>query len=119
MNTVLSALAAAVAGALGAMGMGGGGILMIYLTLAAGIPHAKAQGINLLFFIPAAIIAVIIYCRKKLIDKKIAMAYGLPGTLGACAGCYVSGMIDNNTLSKVFAVFIIFVGIKELFSKAK
>ncbi|MCR5636889.1 MAG: sulfite exporter TauE/SafE family protein [Clostridiales bacterium] len=119
MNTVFSALAAAASGALGAMGMGGGGILMIYLTLAAGIPHATAQGINLLFFIPTAIVAVIIYSRKKLIDYKIALIYGLAGTLGACGGCYVSGMLDNNILSKIFAVFIIFIGVKELFSKAK
>ena len=119
MNLVFSALAAAAAGALGAMGMGGGGILMIYLTLAAGIPHMRAQGINLLFFIPTAVISVIIYWHKKMINYKIALVYGVAGVAGACAGCFVSGMLDNNILSKIFAVFIIFIGVKELFSKAK
>ena len=42
------------AGALGAMGLGGGSVLILYLTLCAGLPQLQAQGINLTFFLPCA-----------------------------------------------------------------
>ena len=37
---------------LASMGMGGGSILILYLTLMAGVPQREAQGMNLLFFLP-------------------------------------------------------------------
>ena len=37
---------------LASMGMGGGSILILYLTLIAGVPQREAQGVNLLFFLP-------------------------------------------------------------------
>ena len=49
---IYAIFAAIASGILGAMGMGGGGILMIYLTVFAGLEQSLAQGINLLFFIP-------------------------------------------------------------------
>ena len=119
MSIILPALAAIASGILGSMGMGGGGILMIYLTLAASVPQSNAQGINLLFFIPSAILAVAIYSRKKMIDIKTALMYSGAGIIGALGGCCVSGLLDSNMLSKIFGVFLILIGFKELFAKAK
>jgi len=119
MSVVYAILAAIASGILGAMGMGGGGILMIYLTLFVGIDHAVSQGINLLFFIPSAIIAIIIYLKKKLIDLKIAIPFAIAGVFGALGGSYISGMLNSNILSKMFGVFLLYIGVRELFSKAK
>ena len=119
MNVVYAIIAAIASGILGAMGMGGGGILMIYLTLIAGIDHSVSQGINLLFFIPSAVIAIIIYIKKKLIDLKIAIPFATAGVFGALAGSYISGMLDSNILSKMFGIFLLYIGVRELFSKAK
>lgn len=119
MYTVYAILAAIASGILGAMGMGGGGILMIYLTLIAGIEHSVSQGINLLFFIPSAVIAIIIYIRKKLIDLRVAIPFAIAGIFGALAGSYVSGLLNSNILSKMFGIFLLYIGVRELFSKAK
>ena len=47
----------------GIFGSGGGMILIIYLTAFANISQLTAQGINLLFFIPIAILSVIIHTK--------------------------------------------------------
>ena len=63
MNTV-ALLAGLLSGIIGAMGMGGGAVLIIYLTLFASVEQLTAQGINLIFFIPIGITAILIYAKK-------------------------------------------------------
>ena len=58
-------LAGLFSGVIGAMGLGGGAVLIIYLALFTDTAQLKAQGINLLFFIPIAAAAVIVYSIKK------------------------------------------------------
>ena len=61
---IAALLAGLLSGIAGAMGLGGGGVLIIYLTLLADLSQQKAAGINLIFFIPISILAVIIYAFK-------------------------------------------------------
>lgn len=117
MSWIWSALAGTASGILGAMGMGGGGILIIYLTLFAGVEQGTAQGINLLFFIPSAIIALIIYWKKHLIDWKTAFLCSSLGVIGALAGAWLSTVIDGGILGKLFGVLLLIMGIKQLFYK--
>ena len=44
------------AGFAGGLGVGGGGILLLYLTAFAGVEQLSAQGINLLFFLPPSVL---------------------------------------------------------------
>ena len=116
MNLLWSILAALGAGALGAMGLGGGGILVIYLTLALSTPQLEAQGINLLFFLPCAAISLVINTKRKLVEWKQALwiiAGGLPATL---LGIWLAGVIDTRWLARIFAGLLILIGIRELFA---
>ena len=70
---VTAFLASLAAGFLSALGLGGGGVLVLYLTLAAGMDQAKAGGVNLLFFLPAAAVAVVIHLRQGRIDWRAAL----------------------------------------------
>ncbi len=119
MSWIYAALAGTASGILGAMGMGGGGVLVIVLTVFLGYEQSLAQGINLIFFIPCAIIAIIIYSRKKLIDWKIAIPFSLLGCIGSLAGAIISSYIDNKILSVIFGIMLLILGIKELFAKNK
>ena len=74
-------LAGLLSGILGSMGLGGGGVLIIYLTLFTDTEQLTAQGINLLFFIPTAIIAVVIYSIRKEIKWKMSLTIALFGIL--------------------------------------
>ena len=65
MSTVIQWIAGILSGTAGALGIGGGGVLILYLVLLADVEQVRAQGINLLFFLPCGIIAIIIHAVKK------------------------------------------------------
>lgn len=118
MSFIWAALAGLASGVLGAMGMGGGGVLIIYLTLFAGLEQGVAQGINLIFFIPGALIALAFYWKKKLVDWKLALPCALLGVCGALAGSYLSTVIDGRILGKLFGGLLLLMGLKQIFGKA-
>lgn len=107
------------AGALSGMGLGGGGILLVFLTAFSSIDQLTAQGINLIFFLPTGLVAVIVYAIKKQIEWKIVLKMWLYGVIGAFGGYFIARAIETQYLSKIFAVFLIIFGIIILFSKEK
>ena len=117
MSGLLTSIAGVLSGLLGAMGLGGGGILIIYLSLFTDTPQATAQGINLIFFIPSALIAVFVYFKKKLISLKVAVVSSILGVVGAFFGTKLSYMLDDNILSKLFGILLLIMGLSLLFSK--
>ncbi len=102
-------------GAVGAMGFGGGTVLIIYLSVFLSIDQINSQGINLLFFIPCALFAIIIYLKQKLIDTKKALPIIITGFIGVALGNIVLNYIDTHLLSKLFGAFLIILALKDLF----
>lgn len=119
MSIPLSIIAGFLSGIIGSMGFGGGGILIIFLVVFANTPQLQAQGINLIFFIPCAIISVIIYAIKKQIDFKEIIPVISGGILGAIPASFLLNVIDTHYLSKIFAVFLIAMGIISLIKLKK
>ncbi len=116
---IAASLAGLLAGAAGAMGLGGGSILLLYLTLIAGVEQSAAQGINLMFFLPCALASVIFSLRAGLIAKKqalIGIALGLPG---AVIGCVLGGWLGGVWLRRLFGVYMLALGARELLRKKK
>lgn len=107
------------AGALSGMGLGGGGILLVFLTAFSSIDQLTAQGINLIFFLPTGLIAIIIYAIKKQIEWKIVFKMWLFGSVGALGGYFIAKAIETQYLSKIFAAFLIIFGLITLFTKDK
>ena len=62
-----AALAGAVCGLLSGLGIGGGTLLMVWMTGVAALPQQTAQGINLLYFLPSAACALFFHIRNRLI----------------------------------------------------
>ncbi len=112
-------LAGLFSGVIGGMGLGGGAVLIIYLTVFKNMEQLKAQGINLLFFVPIATLAVIIYAFKKRIKWRVTIPLAIGGILGAVGGFFLTNFIGGNFTSKLFGGFLILLGIKEIFSKTK
>ncbi len=110
-------LAGLLSGVIGAMGLGGGAVLIIYLTLFAETEQMKAQGINLLFFIPIAIVAVLIYTKKKQIKWKTVIKISICGIFGTIVGWYLADFLGADMISKIFGGFLVLLGIKEFFTK--
>lgn len=108
-------IAAFLTGVFAAMGVGGGMILIIYLTAFAGFSQLSAQGINLIYFIPIAVLSVIIHTKNKLIEWKRIVPSLITGTVFAVLGAFAADYLGSDILSKIFGGFIIIIGIKEFF----
>lgn len=108
-----------IAGTVSGMGMGGGTILIPSLVLFAEIEQKTAQGINLIYFLPVAVTALFFHIKNKQIKTR-SMAYLIGGgLLGASVGSLLAIRIENDLLKKVFALFLIVMGIYEFFCKDK
>lgn len=116
MSFIMASIVGMASGVLASMGLGGGFVLVVYFALFTDFVQKGAQGINLLFFIPITLIAVVIHIKNKLIDIKTAVICSLIGIPAVVAGFYLAQNIDNMWLRKAFAVFIIASGLKDLLS---
>jgi hypothetical protein len=116
---MLEILLGFIAGMISGMGMGGGTVLIPGLVLFAGIEQKIAQGINLLYFMPSAIAALILHIKNKHIRKEFLVFLIGGGLLGACIGSWLAVKFSNNLLRKIFAVFLTIMGIYEFFCKDK
>ncbi|MDD6021724.1 MAG: TSUP family transporter [Acutalibacteraceae bacterium] len=116
---MMTYVAAFLSGLLGSMGFGGGSVLIIYLTLFAGTDQIKAQGVNLLFFIPCAVVSVIINIRNKLVKYRLGAYIVLGGAVGIIVGFFAVRHIDTSLLSRLFGIFIFAIGLVTLFQKPK
>lgn len=113
----MSAIVGFLTGVLASMGMGGGFILVVWLTLVEKTAQRTAQGINLLFFLPIALLSLIFHIKNKLVNKELVKKLAFGGVLGAVIGTYGAQLIDNGALRKLFALFLLAFGLKELFAK--
>lgn len=114
--TLLTMIAAFLTGLLASLGVGGGMVLIIWLTAVMGMSQLEAQGINLLFFLPIALLSVMIHRKNGLISFKELVPSVLSGILGAAAGSFAAKLMGSVILGKIFAVFILVIGVKELLS---
>ena len=73
MAWLLPLLAGGVTGVLSAFGIGGGSLLLIYLTSFAALDQHQAQGINLLYFLPAAAAALPSHAKNGLLEQRIIL----------------------------------------------
>ncbi len=103
-----------VSGIISGMGIGGGAVLIPALVLINGVSQQVAQGINLVYFIPTAIVSLVVHLKKKNIDVKTALIIGSFGLLGAIAGALMTGYIGDSILRRIFGVFLLAVGVYEV-----
>jgi len=111
-------IAAAVCGFLSGLGIGGGSLLMVFLTAAAALEQRTAQGINLLYFLPTAAVSLIFHSKNRFVDWRSAIWAILGGVILAAIGAYCATLLSTDLLRKLFGGFLLFVGISELFTKA-
>lgn len=104
-------LAGVVGGIVAGMGMGGGTLTIPILTIFLGYEQLRAQGVNLVAFLPMAVVALIIHIKNKLVDFKSTWALAVIGSVFSLAGAIIANHISNGVLKKLFAVFLILLAI--------
>ena len=104
----------AVLGFLAGMGVGGGSLLILWLTLVLDTDQSAARGINRLVFLPASIIC----CVFRLRQGKLILGKCLPAILSGCAaaalGSLVAARMDTGALRKPFGFLRLATGLREL-----
>jgi len=111
------ALASFFGAVLSGMGMGGGGILLIYLTAYAGKDQLAAQGINLVFFIPVAAVSLWFHARNKLVRWKILAPVCILGFAGVYLGVKLAMLLGSDILSRLFGGLLALIALRELSAK--
>lgn len=108
-----------VLGFLAGIGVGGGSLLILWLTLVLGMAHPEARILNLLFFLPSAVVASIFRWKQGKLDFKKVLPAILTGCITAVACSLLSTRLDMEILKKLFGGLLIITGIRELLYKPK
>lgn len=101
-------------GILSGFGVGGGSLLMLYLTLFAGIQQYAAGGINLLYFIACAPAALWSHVKNGLIEHPAVLWCTLAGLPTSVAAAFLASRMDVALLRRAFGILLLYIGIREL-----
>ena len=106
-------------GLLSGLGIGGGSLLIIWLTVVLGMDHNSARSINLLFFLPSALIACIFRWKQGAIRWKKILPAMVSGCIAAALFSWLGGMFQIELLKKLFGGLLILTGLRELFYRPR
>lgn len=115
--SIVNAIAGFVCGVLSGCGIGGGSLLLIYMTQLGGLEQAVAQGVNLIYFLPTSSAALVSHAKNRLIDGKLVLKTALPGMATAALSAFFAASIDSGNLRRLFGIFCVIVGAKMFISK--
>ncbi len=108
-----------IASALSGMGVGGGGLLMIGLTLVCHMETYSARGVNLLCFALSATVALFFHLRRYRVGRQDVLALLLPAIPGTVLGYYLSWMLTGDGLRRLFGGFLLLSGLWALLPSKK
>ena len=116
MKYILYSITGIISGILGGMGMGGGTALIPLLTIFGDVSQHAAQTVNLISFIPMAVIALIIHIKNKLVKFDKILYIILPGIVTCVIGCYIAKKISGDVLSNIFGGFLVVLSVFQFVS---
>ena len=101
-------------GFLSGLGVGGGSLLLLWLTLVVGADPGQARVMNLMFFLPCAIIATAFRWKQSKPDWRLILPAAGAGLIGALLGNYLSPILPRELLKKAFGVLFLLAGVREI-----
>lgn len=110
-------LAGTATGVLSGFGVGGGTLLLIYMTAFTQLSQTQAQGINLLYFLPAAALALPAHFKNGFVERKALLPTISAGLVCSALAAWAATALEVGLLRKCFGVFLLYVGLSELFRK--
>lgn len=110
----LTVVVSAVLGILSGLGVGGGSLLIVWLTLVQGTAYPDAKFINLLFFLPPALISSVVNLIRKKLPVKSVLPAALAGSVSAVAFSLLSSSWDVRFLRKLFGGLLLYTAFREI-----
>ena len=117
LNSVIAGIAGVLCGILSGFGIGGGRLLMVWMTAVLSMEQKSAQGINLLYFLPTAAAALIFHAKNRMICWRAIIPAAIAGCITAAGGAWMASGLEVTLLRKLFGGFLILVGLSEFFRK--
>ena len=111
---LLGFLVGAATGVLSGCGVGGGTLLVLYLTAVAGLEQYQAGGVNLMYFLACAAPALVSHARRGRVEWQGVVWCLVLGIPAAIAAGTVAGQLDVGLLRRLFGVLLLYVGVQEL-----
>lgn len=102
-----------------AWGVGGGTLLLLVMTLFLGVDQRTAQGINLLFFLPTALSALVCHWKNGYLDKPTLKSAVPPAVACALLGAWAATAMDVALLRKPFGIYLLLSGISLVLPRKK
>lgn len=115
----ISLIVGCVLGFLAGLGVGGGSLLILWLTLAVGTPHPEARVINLLFFLPSALISSLFRWKQGTLNIRKVIPAVIAGCISAALFSWLSQEADIGLIKKLFGGLLLVTGLRELFYKVR
>ena len=119
MSLTVTMILSAALGFLTGLGIGGGSLLILWLTLFLQMPQDMARAINLLFFLPAALISCLFRIKQGKLDLRKIFPGILAGILGAALFTFIGIHLNAELLRKPFGILLLLTGIRELFYRPR
>ena len=108
-----------VLGFLAGLGVGGGSLLILWLTFVMDKDPVTARGINLMFFLPSAIISCCFHWKHgQILWKKLFPAMAA-GCISALLFSWLGSYFNIEVFRKAFGILLIFTGLRELFYRPR
>lgn len=101
----------------GMLGIGGGVVAVPLLMFLVGMDPKMAMGTSLAVIVPVAISGCYKQFRQGNVNFKAAALIAVAGIPAAYLGAHLNGVLPKDLLTQIFAVFLIFIGIKMLCGK--
>ena len=111
---VLSIIAGLVCGVISGLGIGGGSILMVWMTAFVGLEQRTAQGINLLYFLPTAAASLFFHVKNRFVDWSITIPAAICGAACAASCAFLAQKLNSGVLQQLFGGFLLLIGILEI-----
>jgi len=115
----IDGFAALATGVLSGWGIGGGSLLMVYLTAISGHTRLTAATVNLLYFIPTAGSSLVFHSRGRQVEWKVFIPAVITGLITAAVAAIWSHRVGGTWLQKLFGLLLCYIGVMELFRKSK
>ena len=119
LNSLIAIAAGLVCGVLSGFGIGGGTLLLVWMTALMSMDQKIAQGVNLLYFLPTAVAALILHAKNRVLVWRAIVPAAIAGCATAALGALLAAHVDTELLRKLFGGFLVLVGLSEIFWKGK
>jgi uncharacterized membrane protein YfcA len=96
----------------GLLGVGGGTLMVPFLTLAAGMSQHAAEATSLLVVLPTAIVGSLVLRRRGIGDLVLALRFGALGAAGGIVGALLALALPGHVLRIMFACFLLLVSVR-------